>query len=201
MNEELELKSEYKETFAEIHAPVALAGKVKNMHKNHKANETKQSTMLKKLAMAAAVFVVLLVGSNGVVYAATGSTWLRTVIVNMNGKQYSVDMTGEQTEDGLVTYSGYLEGEDGPVTFMVTDDAENTDGMLTDIYIVTSSPEILEEDDKIYLVNADIKIDITEDAADGKASGSYEIDKVIYHYEIELQNDEWSIRITESVNK
>lgn len=102
MNEDMKMKLDYKETFAGIHAPEALSRKVRNMARL----ETKKVglPMIKKVVVAAALVGALFVGSNGVAYAATGSTWLETVIVHFNGSGYEAEMNGEVGEDA-VTYT------------------------------------------------------------------------------------------------
>ena len=102
MNEEM--KKEYRETFSEIHAPKALAGKVRNMVKME--NGKMGMSFVKKLAVTAAAAAVLFVGSNGVAYAATGSTWVETVVIHFNGSGYDAEVNGEVGEDG-VSYSVY----------------------------------------------------------------------------------------------
>lgn len=120
----------------------------------------------KKLAVAAAVAAVLFAGSNGVAYAMTGSTWLETVVVklNINGAWQEMEMEGEVLEDGTVQYSGTVEVPDETTEFERT--------------------EVVEENGNVYLVDGDVKIDITEDVADGTASGTYEKNGVAYQYEV-----------------
>lgn len=74
VNADKKNRAYYQETFNEVHASQALAGKVMNMA--NKKEKTGMTTLTKKMAVAAAVLAFLLVGSNGVVYAATGSTWI-----------------------------------------------------------------------------------------------------------------------------
>lgn len=100
MNEEM--KKEYRETFSEIHAPEALAGKVKDMVKME--NGKTGMSFVKKLAVTAAAAALLFVGSNGVVYAATGSTWVENVVIHFNGSGYDADLNGEVGDDA-VSYS------------------------------------------------------------------------------------------------
>lgn len=72
MKKDMENRTYYCNTFQEVHAPKALAGKVINMT-NHKKNNL---TLIKKFAVTAASLVALFVGSNAIAYAATGSTWV-----------------------------------------------------------------------------------------------------------------------------
>lgn len=205
MNEEMELKLIYKETFDEISVPEALAGKVKNMLKLKESRELAdkkyaregKNTVLKKLAVAAAAaFVVLFVGSNGIVYATTGSTWVKTVMVSLNGTEYSMNLKGEVGDDNLVTYSGYIGEEDNPTAVMIVNELEAGGAEeAVNTYIIMSSPEIVEKDGKIYLKDNQVEIDITEDAKDGIASGTYQVDNITYQYQVEYEGEAWSISV------
>ena len=126
MNEDMKLKIDYKETFTGIHAPEALDRKVRNMSRL----ETKKVglPMIKKVAVAAALAGVLFVGSNGVAYAATGSTWVENVIVHFNGSGYDAEINGEAGDDA--------------VTYNVTDEQE-FDGTIVDL--TDETPWIIEE--------------------------------------------------------
>lgn len=117
MNEDMKLKNDYKETFTGIHAPEALSRKVRNMSRL----ETKKVglPMMKKVALAAAVAGVLFVGSNGVAYAATGSTWVETVVIHFNGSGYDAELNGEVGDDA--------------VTYEVTEGQEVMDGIVIDL--------------------------------------------------------------------
>lgn len=102
MNENMKLKNEYKEMFTDIHAPEALSRKVMNMSRLE--NKKTGLSMMKKIAAVAAVAGALFVGSNGVVYAATGSTWVKEVIVFFNGSSWMVEMDGGERTD-TITYT------------------------------------------------------------------------------------------------
>lgn len=116
MNEDMKFKMEYKETFTEIHAPEALGRKVKNMSR---LENTIQFPLMRKMAMALALAMVLFVGSNGIAYAATGNTWVETVIVHFNGSGYDAEVGGE--------------AGDGDVTYSVTDEQQAIDGVEIDL--------------------------------------------------------------------
>lgn len=78
MKDEIALKAEYKEIFAKIYAPEELRRKVGRLSTGD--IQKKSTSFIKKLAIAAAVVISLLVGSNGIVYAATGKTWMGYLI-------------------------------------------------------------------------------------------------------------------------
>lgn len=187
MNQDEKNKAYFQETFEEVHAPEGLCRKVKNMTKT----EAKKMgmSMAKRFAVAAAIAAVLFAGSNGVAYAMTGSTWLETVVVhfNVNGASFDKELTGELNEDGTVTYSGVVEGEDGTTAIFIDSDSEWLEqeyyvGMDSTVEI--DRQEILEENGRVYLTDGDLKIDITEDIQDGQAVGTYEKNDMIYNYEI-----------------
>ena len=188
MSKDKKNRAYFQETFQELHAPDALCRKVKNMTKM----EAKKIGMsvAKKLAVAAAIAAVLFAGSNGVAYAMTGSTWLETVVVklNVNGVAYDMEMNGEVLEDGMVRYSGTVEvPDDSSGSVVMITDAEAAGQsyyMNMDTTTEMDRTEVVEEDGKVYLVDGTVKLDITEDMADGQAVGSYEKNGVVYQYEV-----------------
>ena len=189
MNQDEKNKAYFQETFQEVHAPEGLYGKVRNMTKTE-AKKTGMS-VVKKLAVAAAIAAVVFAGSNGVAYATTGSSLLETVKVhfNVNGVTYDTDVNGEMLEDGTVVYSTSVDvPEDGTVEMVIANDAEDVE---YDYYIAVDKSdaaltrtEVLEEDGRIYFIDGDVKIDITEDMADGYAAGSFEREGAICQYEV-----------------
>lgn len=78
MKDEITMKTEYKEVFGKLVAPEGLHRKVRALQ----ADGTKKRTvpLAKKLTIAAAVLLVLFLGSNGIVYASTGRTWMGYLI-------------------------------------------------------------------------------------------------------------------------
>ena len=188
MKQDEKNKAYFQETFQEVHAPEGLGRKVKNMTKT----EAKKRGMaaVKKLAVAAAIAAVLFAGSNGMAYAMTGSTWLETVMVKLyvNGVAYDMEMTGEELEDGTVQYSGTVEVPDGSSGSVVI--LTDADFVSQEHYVAmdtTTEPErteVVEENGRTYLVAGELKLDITEDVADGQAAGNYEKDGVLYQYEV-----------------
>ena len=203
MNKEDNLKKYVQNTYEELHAPEGLRRKVMNMTEM-KAKKTGMS-LGKKLAMAAAIAAVLFAGSNGVAYAMTGSTWVENVVarISVNGVWQDVEMEGVVLEDGTVQYSTTLDVQDEEsVEILLVSDAVDADSLkisagdgaessFPEIYInmdttttVDCNIGVVKEDDSVYFVDDDIKIDITEDIADGAASVSYEKDGETYQYEV-----------------
>ena len=200
MKQDEKNKAYFQETFGEVHAPESLCRKVTNMTKT----EAKKMGMsvVKKLAVAAAIAAVLFAGSNGVAYAMTGSTWLETVVVklNVNGAWYDMEMDGEMLEDGTVQYSATVEVPDGATTMIVTDAMENWEqdyyGVVSqDGEIIVDQPNVAEENGRVYITDSNVKIDITEDVQDGQAAGTYEKDGLTYNYEVTGSTGCWEFSI------
>lgn len=78
MKDELTMKTEYKKVFTKLCTPEDLRRKVQALPNREK--KQKKAPLLKKLAIAAAVILVLFLGSNGIVYASTGKTWMGYLI-------------------------------------------------------------------------------------------------------------------------
>lgn len=78
MKDELTMKMEYKKVFTKLYAPEELRRQVQELPKTEV--KQKKAPFLKKLAIAAAVVLVLFFGSNGIVYASTGKTWMGYLI-------------------------------------------------------------------------------------------------------------------------
>jgi len=182
------LKKYIQSTYEELHAPDELRRKVMNMSSNVMK---KGMSMTKKLAVAAALAVVLFAGSNGVAYAVTGNTWVETVMtkISVNGVLQDVEMDVKMREDGLVEYYGTVEAEDGhEVGILILDDSvEERPGMIVmdiNTNVVPERTEVVEEDGKLTLVVGEITLDITEDMADGTATGSFEKNGETYQYEV-----------------
>ena len=63
--------------------------------------------------------------------------------------------------------------------------------------IALSTPTVIEENEKIYLIDGDLKLDITEDARDGSAAGTYEKDGLNYEYKAEAKEETWEVSLSE----
>ncbi len=198
--------------YDEIHAPDALFGKVMNMKKK----ENNMRNVLKYAAAAFGVFAITFAASNGICYAATGETWVSKAIVYINGEEQEMDVTWSQDGDTLV---GEVEiaAEEGVVYEVVEVPDENgdivvedvqieftdnnvdefaTDGTSTGTYISQDSvPELKSENGKIYLVVAEEKVDITEDFADGEATGEIKYDGEVVSYTVTGSLDDHKIEL------
>lgn len=191
MSDDMRLKKEYQDTFNEVHAPEALSRKVMNMSKE---NNKKIAVFASKWVAAAALALVVFVGGNGVAYAATGNSLLKTVMIYVNGNGREVELEEKVDEDGNTYYEGSYEVEDGAGYVCITDEIEANDVQLE---IIEESAEVVEKDGKLYLVDGEVEIDITEDLADGNASGSYKKDGATRKYEVTGEKDSWSVSISE----
>ena len=78
MKDELKMKTEYKKVFTKLSAPEELHRKVQGL--SVERTKKKKVPLMKKLAIAAAVILVLFFGSNGIVYASSGKTWMGYLI-------------------------------------------------------------------------------------------------------------------------
>ena len=187
MNKEDKLKEYVQNTYEELHAPDGLRRKVMNMNE---FNAKKMGmSVVKKLAVAAAIAAVLFAGSNGVTYAMTGSTWVETMMarVNVNGVWQDVELEGEVLEDGTIRYSTTLNvQEEEPVGMVIVTDSVPPEHVeiYTDTTVEPERTEIVVEDGRVYLVVGDMTIDITEDMTDGSATGSYEKNGKEFRYEV-----------------
>ena len=78
MKDELTMKTEYKKVFTKLYASEELRRQVQELP--NAEMKQKKAPFMKKLAIAAAVVLVLFLGSNGIVYASTGRTWMGYLI-------------------------------------------------------------------------------------------------------------------------
>ena len=139
MNEEKQNKTYYKETFCEVHAPKALAERVKNM--SELKSKKKTNVIAKGLAVAAAAAIVLFASGNGIAYATTGASLWELIF-------------------------------DGP------------------------KAQIVLENDRVYIVDGDVQIDVTEDLKEnGQAVGTYEKDGETKDYCIWNPNGQYILDI------
>ena len=187
MNEEM--KKAYRDTFSEIHAPEALAGKVRNMSNMKKDN--KGVIFMRKWVAVAALALVLLVGGNGVVYAATGNTLLQAVVIRFNGTSVEAEMAGDVEGDVSYTVSATVEEGSGAV-----DITERTEIEILPYSVTPVTPEVVEENGIILLKDGDVEIDITKDLQDGTATGSYEKDGLETYYEVTGKDSDWEVTIS-----
>lgn len=126
MNEDMKLRKEYKETFTGIHAPEALSRKVRTMSRE---NKKVGLSVMKKVAVAAALAGIVFVGGNGIAYAATGNSLVENVIVLFNGSSWVAQMADDDSEYAI-TYT-FIEEEnqepDGTVVDLTEEESWTTE--------------------------------------------------------------------------
>lgn len=162
----------YKSTFDEVYASDELLRKVKNMTET---KPKKKIYAIRKVLYVAAAIVIMLIASNAIVYAATGETWVETITVHViaNGDNQNVDMVKTTDENGNISYEMNIDEKNGVIqSFGFSGDADIKDGDTVVFVTPGAEPTLTKEDGKIYfeLPAMDIKEDITDDFADGKAS-------------------------------
>lgn len=186
MSEEMKFKNEYHNTFNEVHTPEELSRKVMNMQKKEDNKTT--TFFVRKLAAVAAIALVVLIGGNGIVYAATGNSLFSTVKVYFNGTEYEAKLEEKMDEDGDVYYKiGPFADEESTSMY--------TTGMTISNEAIEGTLEVIEEDGKIYIVDGELKQDITAEIKDGKTSGIYEKDGMTYEYEVTEKDGIWELNI------
>lgn len=183
----------YKETMDEVHIPEAVLGKVRNMKMEQKMIKKRET--LRYAVSVLSVLAICFAASNGICYAATGNTWVGKITMYVNGEKVEKDITLYKDENGDVIH-GEIEAEEGADSLeVIYDEADNS------ISFGSSNTgkeyHLISEEGKNYLVIGDnlLKIDITEDFADGKCSGSFELEGVKYQYEITGDMEEYDIDI------
>lgn len=203
--EDMKLREKYKETFAEIHASEDLAIKLQTKTKTKDVLQVQEKSVIltqkfigwRRIATLATIFVLLIAFSNGIAYAATGNTWVKSIVVSLNGTNYSVDMNVEEG-DGYILSQGWVMGDNGPVAVTIVNDKDDREAVQDVImHIYMSDTEIIEQEGKIFFKDGDVKIDITEDATDGNASGVYQIDNIMKQYKAEYTEEGWNVSISE----
>lgn len=187
-------KEFYTDTFNEVHVPAAVLGKVRDM--KMEKTTIKRQNKLRYAVSAVAVLAVCLIASNGICYAATGDTWIQKVTFYVNGEKQELDMTMHKEGDTLVgEVTREIDGKESYMIITGSDASESDQVMITDS--ADKETSLVSEDDKIYLVIGDNlkRIDITEDFADGKCSGTVELEGVTYNYEVTGTLEDNSIRL------
>ena len=177
----------YKKAYDEVHAPAALLGKVMNMKKERK--EIKKKNTAKKWLTAAAAMALCFVASNGISYAATGETWVQKVTIYLNGEPVEQDVTFHQEGDMFIGEFELPDVED-PAYVVIENDGDTAGDVDISAYTQSNAfsqtvsdgindimnTDLVQENDRVYLIiNGDKanRIDITEDFADGSATGTY----------------------------
>ncbi|MDE6233500.1 MAG: hypothetical protein K2M60_09190 [Lachnospiraceae bacterium] len=177
MKMEKENKKMYKDTFDEVHASENLLRKVKDMKRENISRIKRISK--KAVCTAAALAVVGFISTNAVVYAATGSTWLHKIKVSIDGKEYEAKVTKIDENAVEVEITG---DEDMPFSVSAEGDGSNLEESKFVICDESNGVCLGFENDRLYLLSEEDKIDITDNFDGGKCEGDMEIGDKVYHY-------------------
>lgn len=175
MKTEKDNQTWYQNTFDEVHASEHLFRKVEAMRNE---NGIFKRT-LSKGAIAAAAFTVL-VFSNVISYAASGSPWILTVTLpGGETRQYEVGPAGK---NGIYCTADYAASDQSVLS-------ESADSAEADVTVEVSGRDDayrLEEcGGRICLVlDKQHRVDITEDFQDGSCTGTFDADGMTWCYEV-----------------
>ena len=189
-------QEKYKKMMNEIHVSETTLRKVMEMDMSK--NNLNKKRMMKKMGTAAAALLLCLVASNGICYAATGHSWVTKAIIYINGEAVEQDVVVEENGDGTMTVTSEIdvpeEGSNSEVAsaFVMEDgnmksvdmSPEEVEEYIESQGLNTINGRVVEKDGKQYFKYHGGETDITEDMADGKASGNVKVFDVEYHYEI-----------------
>lgn len=195
MGDEMKFQKEYQDTFNEVKAPEKLAQKMLELPKTD-CKKTKVS-FAKKLAAAAAILFSVFVAGNGVAYAATGVSLLTRAKICVNGVFYEAQIEEVADENGDTWYN--LTVGKGGLKQVGAADASFLEEFPYQFvtYHEVEDVEIVEDENHVYLVDGEIRIDITNDVAKGSATGTYEKDGRTHDYKItEVIEGIWDVNVS-----
>ena len=180
----------FKETFEEIPVPERLTEKVgRIVEREEKSRRTATGSVMRRVAIAAAILAVLFAGSNGIAYAMTGETWVEKVIIrrNTDGIEYEMEAEVHQLKNGETVYYGEYTTPDGKLHGAVDYDGE---GPYIYFWFEDEGAEIWSHNGKTYIWDGDMELDISEDFADdGHARGTYVVNGVYKKYGLKRHED------------
>lgn len=187
MNTERDKKTWYQRTFDEVHASDDLLRKVEAMKNENGMNKRRKT--LSRGAIAAAAFALLML-SNVISYAASGSPWILTITLP-DGETRQVRME-QGCEDG-----SYFVYED-------TDASAASESMYsteTDVTLEVSDEDgdtahrLEEKDGRLWLIlDEENRVDITEDFRDGACKGTLDTDGMTWYYEVTGTPEDYDIQ-------
>lgn len=173
MKTERDNQSWYQNTFDEVHASEHLLRKVEAM----KQERETMKKILPKGAIAAAAFGIL-VFSNAITYAASGSPWILTITLP-GGETREMEI--DPLEDGVqVTDYDFADSSAA---------AEAAGSAEADVTLEVSDEDstyrLEREGEHVYLIlDADCRVDITEEFKDGTCKGSLDTEDGTWCYEV-----------------
>jgi len=189
-------QEKYKQMMDEIHVSEATLRKVMDMDRNKKiANKRK---MMKRVGTIAAALLLCLGATNGISYAKTGHSLMAKVIFYINGEKVEKNVAFDESGNGSISFE-VKEATKGECSVEVGDAAdENGNSISSDV----SSEEdemlkgtVISKNGKQFFKYGKKEVDITEDLADGKASGTIESSGEKYHYEVTGKDGNYSVSV------
>ncbi len=176
-------KEKYQQTFSVLKSSRKIEMEDLKVNKN---------IVMKRVVAAAAVVALCFGASNGICYAATGATWVEKMVVIFNGQEIEKPVQVTSLGNGDFSYTMPVSDENGYTQMTIVTDEE---GLNATPVIVSSdegmvvpedTPMISVEDaGKIYILYGEAKVDITEDFADGEASGTLKYNDLEYEFVVE----------------
>lgn len=132
-----EIKRMYDTVFDGVKAPEKLYKKVMDI------SHTKKRSMngMKKTAIVFAVAIAVILGSNGIVSAATGTGWIGRLIVRWSEDEREVTFSERTNSKGETYYVGTVQNEKGDAITVTTKDLDILRGKSfridgTEIYVI-----------------------------------------------------------------
>ena len=191
-------QEKYKQMMDEIHVSEATLRKVMDMDRNKKiANKRK---MMKRVGTIAAALLLCLGATNGISYAKTGHSLMAKVIFYINGEKVEKNVAFDESENGNGRISFEVkEPTKGECSVEVGDAAdENGNSISSDMpaeEIEMLDGTVISKNGKQFFKYGKEEVDITEDLADGKASGTIESSGEKYHYEVTEKEGNYSVSV------
>ena len=176
-------KEKYQQAFSVLKASRPIEMEELKMNKN---------IVLRRIVAAVAAVALCFGASNGICYAATGATWVEKMVVIFNGQKIEKPVQVTSLGNGDFSYTMPVSGETGSMQMTIVTDEEGLDAtpviVSSDegVVVPDDAPIISVEDDgKIYIKYGEAKVDITEDFADGEASGTFLYKELKYEFTVE----------------
>ena len=189
-------QEKYKQMMDEIHVSEATLRKVMDMDRNKKiANKRK---MMKRVGTIAAALLLCLGATNGISYAKTGHSLMAKVIFYINGEKVEKNVAFDESGNGSISFE-VKEPTKGECSVEVGNAVdENGNSISSDV--PSEEDEMLKgtvisKNGKQFFKYGKEEVDITEDLADGKASGTIESSGEKYHYEVTEKDGNYSVSV------
>lgn len=208
----MDMQKQYKESYDDIVLGEEKIEQIKDFEQLKEWREKKslqrRTQRIRKVLVAAAVVAVVFLAGNTIAYAKTGES-----LVQHTEKAVRIVIKREAKTPGV--YEATIKESDADINVMIVDDdkvqkvhdAGESPAGTKKIYIHDAHDaeiemhfipdvELEQRGDKIYLVvTDDVKeeIDITEDFADGKATGKFSVEGKKFRYKVTGDIDKYNI--------